>query len=87
MQIDDGQFQITNSSSGDSNSGTTLYMTSLLSGQYIEYNNSQSGTVDVTGQVTGQVDWLLIVVLLALLMVRPLKCQVHGCVLVRNSRT
>ena len=56
VQIDDGQFQITNSSSGDSNSGTTLYSTSLLSGQYIEYNNSQSGTVDVTGQVTGQVD-------------------------------
>lgn len=38
-------------SSGDSNSGTILYSTSLLSGQYIEYNNSQSGTVDVTGQV------------------------------------
>jgi hypothetical protein len=56
VQIDDGQFQITNSSSGDSNSGTILYSTSLLSGQYIEYNNSQSGTVDVTGQVTGQVD-------------------------------
>jgi len=59
VQIDDGQFQITNSSSnsnGDSNSGTILYSTNLLSGQYIEYNNSQSGTVDVTGQVTGQVD-------------------------------
>jgi hypothetical protein len=55
VQIDDGQLQITNSS-GDSNSGTILYSTSLLSGQYVEYNSSQSGTVDVTGQVTGQVD-------------------------------
>ena len=56
VQIDDGQFQIANSTSGDSNSGTILYSTNLLSGQFIEYNSSQSGTVDVTGQVTGQVD-------------------------------
>ena len=59
VQIDEGDLQITNSSSssssGDGNSGTILYSTSLLSGKYIEYNNSQSGTVDVTGQVTGQV--------------------------------
>jgi hypothetical protein len=62
VQIDEGDLQITNSSSGstssnsgDGNSGTILYSTSLLSGQYIEYNSSQSGTVDVTGQVTGQV--------------------------------
>ena len=55
VQIDDGQIQITNGSSGDSNSGTILYSTNLLSGQFIEYNNSQSGTVDVTGQVSGQV--------------------------------
>jgi hypothetical protein len=55
VQIDEGDLQITNSSSssssGDSNSGTILYSASLLSGQYIEYNSSQSGTVDVTGQV------------------------------------
>jgi hypothetical protein len=60
VQIDEGDLQITNSSSssssGDSNSGTILYSAGPLSGQYIEYNNSQSGTVDVTGQVTGQVD-------------------------------
>jgi len=60
VQIDEGDLQITNSSSssssGDSNSGTILYSAIPLSGQYIEYNSSQSGTVDVTGQVTGQVD-------------------------------